>query len=250
MNSIVLTHADWRPGSTVECPALVLSALKYQETGKIVQLLTLDHGRITAFAPGAVNSRKRFGAALEPMSFLQAQLKLPREFATGGAMPQLLKADLRDSFLHLRTHSALLDSGIFAVKFVQEFVPEGSAEPTVFRALGRFLRDSAKLSDPTSQAPWARFAFWNWLSVHFGFGDLAALWDGDGGHALPSVVQGAWSQLMAQSEPVFVPYFEALTKTALPALTRSDEVFIYSKWTESSGMHWPDFERWLQCSLV
>lgn len=239
---------EWRPGATVESPAIVLSSLRYQETGKIVHLLTPDQGRITVYAPGAVNSRKRFGASLEPMCFIQAQLRLARDHGTGHSMTSILKADLRDSFLHLRTHSALLESGAFAVKFINEFLPEGQSEPVVFRAVGRFLRDSVKLSDPGRQALWARFAFWNWMSRHFGFGDLKEAWGSHRTGELSSFMLGAWNQLMEQTEPDFGRFFDVLVREKPPHLTRTDEGSLYGKWTEISGFHWPDFERWLQCS--
>ena len=60
--------------SLVTTPAIVLSALRYSETSKIVRLATRDHGVQSAIAKGALRPRSRFGAALQLLSEGQAQL--------------------------------------------------------------------------------------------------------------------------------------------------------------------------------
>jgi len=54
-------------------PAIVLSALRYSETSKIVRLATRDHGVQSAIAKGALRPKSRFGAALQVLSEGQAQ---------------------------------------------------------------------------------------------------------------------------------------------------------------------------------
>jgi DNA repair protein RecO (recombination protein O) len=54
--------------------AIVLSALRYSETSKIVRLATREHGVQSAIAKGALRPRSRFGAALQLLSEGQAQL--------------------------------------------------------------------------------------------------------------------------------------------------------------------------------
>ena len=58
----------------VSTPAIVLSALRYSETSKIVRLATRDFGVQSAIAKGALRPRSRFGAALQLLSGGQAQL--------------------------------------------------------------------------------------------------------------------------------------------------------------------------------
>lgn len=55
-------------------PAIVLSALRYSETSKIVRLATRDLGVQSAIAKGALRPKSRFGAALQVLSEGQAQL--------------------------------------------------------------------------------------------------------------------------------------------------------------------------------
>ncbi|HUR94144.1 MAG TPA: DNA repair protein RecO [Gemmatimonadales bacterium] len=54
-------------------PAIVLSALRYSETSKIVRLATREHGVQSAIAKGALRPRSRFGASLQVLSEGQAQ---------------------------------------------------------------------------------------------------------------------------------------------------------------------------------
>jgi len=52
----------------VSTPAIILGALRYGETSKIVKLATRDHGVQSAIAKGALRPRSRFGAALQLLS--------------------------------------------------------------------------------------------------------------------------------------------------------------------------------------
>lgn len=54
--------------STVLTPAIVLSAMRYGESSKIVRLATRDLGVQSAMAKGALRPRSRFGAALHLFS--------------------------------------------------------------------------------------------------------------------------------------------------------------------------------------
>ncbi len=58
----------------VTTPAIVLSALRYGETSKIVRLATRELGVQSAIAKGALRPRSRFGAALQLLSDGVAQL--------------------------------------------------------------------------------------------------------------------------------------------------------------------------------
>jgi DNA repair protein RecO (recombination protein O) len=55
-------------------PAIVLSALRYSETSKIVRLATREYGVQSAIAKGALRPKSRFGAALQVLSQGQAHL--------------------------------------------------------------------------------------------------------------------------------------------------------------------------------
>jgi DNA repair protein RecO (recombination protein O) len=56
----------------VASDAVVLRAVKYGDTSKIVTLYTLAYGRLAVMAKGARSARSRFGSALEPLSRVRA----------------------------------------------------------------------------------------------------------------------------------------------------------------------------------
>ncbi|HEU4698003.1 MAG TPA: DNA repair protein RecO [Gemmatimonadales bacterium] len=60
--------------SLVMTPAIVLSALRYSETSKIVRLATRELGVQSAIAKGALRPKSRFGASLQVLSDGQAHL--------------------------------------------------------------------------------------------------------------------------------------------------------------------------------
>ncbi|MFI5253725.1 MAG: DNA repair protein RecO [Bacteroidota bacterium] len=52
----------------VKTEAIVLKAIKYRESSKIVTYFTKEHGKLSAIIKGARSSKQMFGTALEPMS--------------------------------------------------------------------------------------------------------------------------------------------------------------------------------------
>ncbi len=54
----------------VKTDAIVLSAMKYRDTSKIVRLYTREFGKLSVIAKGARDSKSKFRSALEPMSFV------------------------------------------------------------------------------------------------------------------------------------------------------------------------------------
>ncbi|SRR5581483_2090078 len=60
--------------AVLSTPAIVLSAVRFSETSKVVRLATRDLGVQAAIAKGALRPKSRFGAALQLLSEGQAQL--------------------------------------------------------------------------------------------------------------------------------------------------------------------------------
>lgn len=58
----------------VRTEAVILRALKYGETSKILHLYTRSFGRLSVIAKGARGKNSRFGATLEPMNLVSAVL--------------------------------------------------------------------------------------------------------------------------------------------------------------------------------
>jgi DNA repair protein RecO (recombination protein O) len=62
--------------------AVVLRTHKLGEADRIITLLTREHGRIKAIAKGVRRTKSRFGARLEPASYVDLQLYTGRTFDT------------------------------------------------------------------------------------------------------------------------------------------------------------------------
>src|ERR1044071_8534792 len=95
LHSRVLQPAPMRVSHTTE--AIVLRALPYGESDKIVSFLTETHGKISGIAKGAKRSRKRFANSLEPFSLVELRFQERQH----GSMVFLLSAELRSVFKNL-----------------------------------------------------------------------------------------------------------------------------------------------------
>jgi hypothetical protein len=232
-------------GGIVESHAIVLGSFPYQEADRLVKFLSIDHGKITAYAPSAQRSIKRFGAAIEPMCHVVAQLRVPRLADSAEApMWRLQKVDLKQNFMHLRKSYASLEAGVFGLRLVSDLLPEGPADPSVFKALGRYLRDSEPLDFARHRA-WCEAALWTWFAHHLGFGDLSQPWE-ERYDALGPSFWKLWHGSLAAPEPDFRSLFQALLHPSVPVPTQRDEIALYENWVERSGMHWDHFSKCMQ----
>ena len=234
---------ELRAGTSLETHAIVLGSVTLKESDKLFTLLTLDHGKISALGKGAAKSVKRFGASLETLNHVKASLKVPCQTPAGESMWFLEKAELKSQFLHFRSDYSAMETGFFALRLVQDMIPEGMIDAALFRALGRFLRDSKDLNF-SQQAPWVRLSFWTWFCHHLGFGDLSEPVEALFEQSSPGWGK-VWHLCLAQVEPKFQELFHALGSRPLPTLELHVEIMVYKRWVEITGMHWEHFEKWV-----
>jgi DNA repair protein RecO (recombination protein O) len=116
------------------CQALVLSTVDYGESDRVVTLLTDDHGRLGAFAPGARKSRRRFAGALEPFTLLKVRLVEGR-----GDLCRLEAAEVLDGFGELREEMGRAARAAYAVELCRELAREREPVPGLFSVLSAFL---------------------------------------------------------------------------------------------------------------
>lgn len=96
----------------VATPAIVLGALRYGETSKIVRLATREHGVQSAIAKGASRPKSKFGAALQLLSEGQAHLLMKdgRDLHTlTGFDVQKVRIGLADQLDRYATATALAE---------------------------------------------------------------------------------------------------------------------------------------------
>lgn len=126
-------------GPPQHCEALILRHVDYGEADRIVSLLTAEFGLQRGFARSARNSRKRFGAALEPFSQVVVHWRTGR-----GQLWSLQEMELLSGRTGLRTDFSRLALASYAVELVELLVEEGESHPQIFELLCAFL-DSLEL---------------------------------------------------------------------------------------------------------
>lgn len=111
----------------------MLSSLDYGDTDRIVSLFTLEHGRISAFARSARKSRKRFGAALETFSHIEAHVRLKEGLCS------VQEAVSGTAFTGIRSDLARISHALYACELVEAMTPEGHPIPRLYRLLTMYL---------------------------------------------------------------------------------------------------------------
>jgi DNA repair protein RecO (recombination protein O) len=138
--------------------ALILRTYRFGEADLIVVFLTRDRGKRRGVAKSAVNSRRRFGAALEPLTrgTVTYVEKEQRELVRLDRV-ETLASPLASAMRGQAGSSALGHAGYFA-ELLDEWSPEAQANEKLFR-LGAAVGDALSGGAPTS--PLARyFEYW------------------------------------------------------------------------------------------
>jgi len=120
----------------IRTDALVLRSMDYRETSKIVTLFTRDKGKMSVLAKGARQARSRFGATLEPMSFIQAvyYYKPTRTLQTLSESSHLYL------FSHIGRDLEKITIGLRMVELVQALLQEEEQQQAVFNLLAQALQ--------------------------------------------------------------------------------------------------------------
>jgi DNA repair protein RecO (recombination protein O) len=132
-------------------PALILRAVDFGESDRILHLLVPDGGRLTAIAKGARRSTKRFSGTLDLFNQLRVQVHRRR----GLAMSRLEQAVLVRHYAPLRTDPARFALGCYLLELLDRLAPEdGAARDT--RRLFRFAIDAFETLSAHRPDPYLR----------------------------------------------------------------------------------------------
>lgn len=141
---------------THECEAVVLAALDYGETDRIVTLFTREHGKVRAIARHGKKSVKRFSGALEVFARLRLHLALKE------GLSSLRGTDIITVFPHIRNDLLKISYAGYACEVVDRFLPEALCNPRLFRLLVTYLE---QLESSPSRADDRRFFEVNLLNI-------------------------------------------------------------------------------------
>jgi DNA repair protein RecO (recombination protein O) len=128
--------------ASIHTEAIVLRAVDFGESDRIVHLLAPATGRVTAIAKGARRSRKRFPGTLDFFNHLEVQLERRRPTA----MARLEHARLRRTWSALREQPTRFALGCYLLEMLDRLAPEGGA-PDERSRLFRFALGALDLLD-------------------------------------------------------------------------------------------------------
>jgi DNA repair protein RecO (recombination protein O) len=123
--------------TTLHTEALVLRAVDFGESDRIVHLLTPAVGRLPAIAKGARRSRRRFPGTLDLMNRLAVQIERRRP----SALPRLEGARLLHASEAARSDVSRFALGCYLLELLDRLAPEGGA-PADLARLYRFALES------------------------------------------------------------------------------------------------------------
>lgn len=130
--------------------AIIVKAYPFRDYDKRVVMLTRDHGKLTAIAPYAQKSKKRFGAGLETLTLVSAEI---REKETS-SLVRLQEVKIIDSFAPLKKDIIKIAYGSYFLEVVSEVMREKESASALFDFLHYFLKGLQK----TKNEAWlARF---------------------------------------------------------------------------------------------
>lgn len=140
-------------------PGFVLHARAWRETSLLVEVLSLDHGRLGLVARGVQGPKKQaLRAALQPLQAIAFDAVL------GGELAQLRAAESRDVAPRLQGHAML--AGFYMNELVMRLAPRQDPLPELYEA---FATLRARL-DQAEELAWSLRRFERDLLDALGFG--------------------------------------------------------------------------------
>jgi DNA repair protein RecO (recombination protein O) len=121
--------------TSLSTPAIVLRAINYGESDRVVTLIGRTTGRLSALARGARKSQKRFGGGLGLCSVGEAGL---RE-RSGAELLTLERFDIHESYGSLATDIARMAHAAYVAELVTKLCAPRQAEVEVYDWLLAFL---------------------------------------------------------------------------------------------------------------
>lgn len=129
-------------GPELQEPAYVLHRRPWRETSLMVDLFTLNYGRMTVIAKGANSAKSPLKAQLQPFQPLVV------DWTGRGDLKTLTQVDVRRGPAVTRTLS--LYSGLYLNELLQRILPAADPHPTLFAA---YIDAIGRLSDATDVEP-------------------------------------------------------------------------------------------------
>ncbi|MFA4906128.1 MAG: DNA repair protein RecO [Candidatus Margulisiibacteriota bacterium] len=135
---------------------IVLGSRPFDETGKLVTMLTRDYGKIRVIAKGAKRLTSKFGGRLEVFTLLEMSL------AEGRNLDILSQAEALEWFGPLRADSEKLSAGFYFIRIIDRATVDHQKNFDLFRLLYYSLK---KLSEEKKREDAIKYFESNFLKV-------------------------------------------------------------------------------------
>ena len=130
--------------------AILLRAVPYGDSDKIVTLLTSEHGKCAVIARGARRSKRRFAGALEPYQLLRAEVGFGR-----GDVGRLAAAQVVRAYIGVLSDLRRMTLAAAGIELLRAVLPDRDRpDPALFPTALRFF----ELSEESARAE-LRIAF-------------------------------------------------------------------------------------------
>ena len=146
----------------LQTEAIVLGARRYSESSKIVTLYTRDTGRMAVIARGAMRPKNRFGAALQPLSYVSAVIYVKE----GRDLQNISSAESVRRFSKLSGSLERMAAGLEIVELVNASIHGEDRNEYLFLSIVEAL-DS--LNEPTADPLLVSVWFMNRLAGSLGY---------------------------------------------------------------------------------
>jgi DNA repair protein RecO (recombination protein O) len=134
---------------------VVLRDLRLGESDRIVNIVTLGHGKVRAVVKGVRKTKSRFGSRLEPLSHVSLLMYEGRE------LDVVTQAETLDHFRTVREDLSRMTSAMAMLEAVDQVSQEREANPRLYQMLVGALRALAAREAPLLVPAF----FWKLLSL-------------------------------------------------------------------------------------
>jgi DNA repair protein RecO (recombination protein O) len=120
----------------IKTEAIILAAMKYRDTSKIVTFYTKEYGKLKGIAKGARTAKNKFGSALEPMTYSMLVLykKEHRD------LHLISQCDAIESFKNLSENLDRMTTALAVIELIHQVTHHEERNPALFNLLHETMR--------------------------------------------------------------------------------------------------------------
>lgn len=131
----------------IHTSAIVLRSVDYQESSKIVTLLTKQQGKIPVIVRGVKKPKSKFGGLIEVANLLDVVYY----YKESRSVQFLSEASLLEKTMGIRTNFEKMSTAVSAIELIDQLLHEGEINDPIFNFTQNFLLWLDECEEPTPQ---------------------------------------------------------------------------------------------------